>query len=98
MSKERIAEQTEALFSNTSAKAIKAAEEKEAKELIKGFEVPEGYELRPAKRSELIQCYTTKSIKAQLTKIAKSEKMRVNELLNILITSYLKAEKDKANS
>ena len=65
------------------------AKEKKMKELEKQAGVPFGYEVRPQRKTKLVQCYVNPDIRNKLQEYADEEGISVNKFLDCLILAYI---------
>lgn len=72
-----------------NTKEYMEGEKQKAQEVAKTNGVSLGFEIAPAKRKSLIQCYTSTDIKELMKRYADEEGISVNELLNNILTAYL---------
>ena len=72
-----------------NTKEYMEGEKQKAQEVAKANGISLGFEIAPAKRKSLIQCYTSTDIKELMKRYADEEGISVNELLNNILTAYL---------
>lgn len=65
------------------------AKEKKMKELEKQAGVPFGHEIRPQRKTKLVQCYVNPDIRNKLQEYADEEGISVNKFLDCLILAYI---------
>lgn len=68
--------------------------EKEAA-AIQAVQIPAGYEIRPQRKNQLIQAYTTQYVKDKIKEYADAEQMGLSEFINCLFAAYIEGREGK---